>query len=688
MANIESNRSPSPLTSRNFRNSETNSNTRRSFNGNPFSRPNSLTSPKNLNAPTPANTPATTDHPKRNMLVRKSVGNSTSSMFQDGKENQKDALKSPAKGGSKNFMSPTISAASKFNPSPRKKILGEKNDVTRPWVQFYGKDSDLKSEPTSFNQTLESSTVVEQQKEVVIETSSVVNEVTLKSTNDEKEPLSDIVTEDCESDFVKNRPFCCSPITSPIIAPVDADPFVPPYDPKKNFLSPRPQFLRYKPNPRIESLLTKDEYGEDDDRFRLEDSFNLSENSVSSDTELEGEEEQEKDEKEAELSDSVNGSSGILSDIVSVEKQTEEKVEKVSRSRLFTRSKTVSFLFVMFLVACFSLSFTDSPPMDLPIYKEVGFSEIYHESLKMAAFAKDSFDDLIQNVKQWSSNLLSYLSDQKSHFFPTHKDTLSIKFFNITPTSSINEEIVFNRHIGMDIIQEFHESNEELEVVKEESFKEMEVDDDFDLDEDESGSEDSNETEDGSSVAADSIVPGTKLNMEDGLLSKSTSESSLAADSCVPETKMNLEDKSEVEVIGEIKTSEVATDASELETLTYLLTESVNTTILVALSTAIMAISAVYYMIKIKPAANDDDNMCEESCSSETSIKKGYMKKSSNKNNNKRESMASSSSDFSMGSPSYGSFTTFERIPIKGDEVMLTPIRRSSRLLKNHAISS
>ncbi|XP_028781057.1 uncharacterized protein LOC114737311 [Neltuma alba] len=51
--------------------------------------------------------------------------------------------------------------------------------------------------------------------------------------------------------------------TSTVIAPLDADPLIPPYDPKAdplilpydpkvNYLSPRPQFLRYKPNPRLQ----------------------------------------------------------------------------------------------------------------------------------------------------------------------------------------------------------------------------------------------------------------------------------------------------------------------------------------------------------------------------------------------------------------------------------------------------
>ncbi|XP_071742635.1 uncharacterized protein [Rutidosis leptorrhynchoides] len=259
-----------------------------------------------------------------------------------------------------------------------------------------------------------------------------------------------------------------------------------------------------------------------------------------------------------------------------------------------------------------------------------------------------------------------------SHLSQTHKNSPSIKFFNLTTTYSIHEEIVFNHRIGTDYIQEVHEINEEMEEVAEETFQVMEVD----VDEDEFRTQDLDEIEprrwakSESSVTADSSNLETTLNLKDGLSRK-------------------LEDQSELEVNdGEIKASVViSADArDESETLISLLTESVSTIILVGLSTMIMVVSAIFYMNKIKPDAKTA-HIRAASCSSETSsVQKGYRKKSDN-NNNKRESMASSS-DFSMGSPSYGSFTTIERTPIKGDEVMLTPVRRSSRLLKNQVISS
>ncbi|KAI3774639.1 hypothetical protein L1987_49198 [Smallanthus sonchifolius] len=623
---MASNRSPSPLSSRNWRN------------------------PKSSNPPTPANTPTATDLTKRNSINRKSM----SSLFQDGKENHKDALlRSPAKTGSKSFMAPTISAASKFTPSPRKKILGDKNDITRASILFLDKDSGFKSE----SKTIE-------QKETVVE-NPAVDEVT--------EVLSG-VTE--ESDIVSIRPFCCSPINSPIVAPLDSEPNLPPYDPKKNFLSPRPQFLRYKPNPRIENLLNKEsggEYGEDE-VARLEDSFNLSDKE-NSDTEV------EEEEKESELGDldhsvhgssdnlseKVHGSSDNLSEKVSEEKQVDLKVEAASKTRVFTRSKTVSFVFLMFLVACYSVSLTDFPPMDLPIYQDVGFSEIYHESLKFAGFAKESFDVLVESFKTWSIDFVSYMLHQKSHLFPTHK-TSPITFFNLT-TSPVQEEFVFNRHIGTDYIQEIQEYEEEVryetELIEdeEEDFVEMEVEVDNDVDvADEVVDEQSNEIQ---SSDDDGFVE-TKSNLEDVVIKSERSE-----------TEAN-----DLEIV-----SNVAADSSdESEIISSVFTKSLDRICLAGFSMMMIAVCAIIYMKKRTSNAKTpatiraaDDTTCDESCSS--SVGNEHKKKTTN---NKRESLAFSSSDFSMGSPSYGSFTTLERIPIKNkDEVMVTPIRRSSRLLKN-----
>ncbi|KAI3525504.1 hypothetical protein L1887_04344 [Cichorium endivia] len=692
MSNFTSNRSPSPI-ARNYRNSETNTTTRRSFSGNPFARPNTSVNARSVNPPTPANTPATTDNTKRGSILRKSTG---SSMFQDGKENQKDMIRSPARSYEKSFMAPTISAASKFTPSPRKKVLSEKNEVTRTSIQFLDKDFISKPEATPLDQPAKidvdqptkidddsNESVTLEQKEVVLETPPV-RKVTFTSINDAPDVT---VTEDF--DFVKIRPFCCSPQTSPIIAPLDADP-LPPYDPKKNFLSPRPQFLRYKPNPRIELLLNKedgnDSYGEDD-VMGLEDSFNLSDNS--SDTEqveenrneereeeaIQKKEEEKEKEEEEKLADVSHVSSEKSSQNVPQENQSDSKLKTSSKPRFFTRSKTILFISVMFLVACFSVSFTDSPPMDLPIYKDISFSEIYDESLKLAASAKVSFDGYVESLKQWSNNFVSYLSRQlSSHFSSTQS---SIQFFNLTPSPIQEEWQIMADYADVETFEEIQEFEKEMEVEsfdmvddEEEAYEETEVDVEDDL-----LMEDSNEIQTHEQVHShDNDLLQESLNLEDG-------SSEIASEITVNDAEI---ESGEADISAE----------SETETLTSLLTRSVNPIYLTGFSLVIIAITASFYTIKIKssgtssataPVTNHKELQEESSCSSGSSIQKGYKKKASN---NKRDSLASSS-EFSVGSASYGSFTTFEKIPIKHkDQAMLTPIRRSSRLVKNQVTSS
>ncbi|KAK9071090.1 hypothetical protein SSX86_009658 [Deinandra increscens subsp. villosa] len=670
---MASNRSPSPISSKNRQNSGWNSTTRTSFNGTPFVRPNALINPKFSNPQSSPNPPTPTDHMKRNSMNRKS----TSSLFQDGKENQKDSyLRSPVK---KNFMAPTISAASKFTPSPRKRILGEKNDVpiiiARASIQFPVKDSDFKSEqpPPTFE-----------------ETNCCSDES--KTTDESMEMLSG-VTQD--SGTISVRPFCCSPITSsPIVVPIESDPNLPPYDPKKNFLSPRPQFLRYKPNPRIENLLNKegsDDCGEEEDHVTsLESSFNLSENSSDNEEEEEEEKECEFDEKEVDSVNeveeeekdcdfdekevvSVHGSSENLTEKVSEAKEVDSKVEKAWKTRVFAGSKAISFVFLVLLAYCCLVSVTNSPPMDLPIYKDVGFPEIYHESLKLVQFARESLDVLVANLENWSMDFLSYISNQKSQLFPTREKS-AIRFFNLT----VEEEFVLNRHIGTDYIQEVQEHDEEIsdeiEVMEEEEYDE-EMSDEIEL----------MEEEDFEEMGDDYEVVNEQANeihsVDDGFVeSKSDLEGGFVSES-VPEAR------SEVEVNDVEIASNEADSNAESGTMSLMSTKSLNAVCLSGLSLLIIVISAVFYTNKRKSNAKKlatirvADRASEESCSS--SVGNEHKKK---KGSNKRESLAFSSSDFSTGS-SYGSFTTLERIAIKNkDEVMVTPIRRSSRLLKNQVL--
>ncbi|EEF46374.1 hypothetical protein RCOM_1488230 [Ricinus communis] len=103
----------------------------------------------------------------------------------------------------KQFMSPTISAASKANP-PRKKILAERNDSQDTYPQ---------------------------------KTQNFDSKSTQKATNPDSRITSSI-------EFGDNQ-------ENALIDDLSSRP----YDPLTNYLSPRPKFLRYKPNRRREILL-------------------------------------------------------------------------------------------------------------------------------------------------------------------------------------------------------------------------------------------------------------------------------------------------------------------------------------------------------------------------------------------------------------------------------------------------
>ena len=72
---------------------------------------------------------------------RSSLGRECGIHFQDNEQKENDSdlnhktvlrVRPPfITKGTKNFMFPTISAASKINPSPRKKVLGERNESIR-----------------------------------------------------------------------------------------------------------------------------------------------------------------------------------------------------------------------------------------------------------------------------------------------------------------------------------------------------------------------------------------------------------------------------------------------------------------------------------------------------------------------------------------------------------------------------
>jgi hypothetical protein len=165
--------------------------------------------------------------------------------FPSEKENEHDpTTPKPAKGRSplitstpkgspfqKNFMAPTISASSKAVGSSfqRKRVLGERNEMVHSF-HTSALTEDISGPAVRFQHA---STQVEENTNC----SSFISSPQIKETVS-LSALSPAIS--------------LSPSTGP--ATTQSDPLehapLPPYDPKVNYLSPRPQFLHYKPKPR------------------------------------------------------------------------------------------------------------------------------------------------------------------------------------------------------------------------------------------------------------------------------------------------------------------------------------------------------------------------------------------------------------------------------------------------------
>ncbi|XP_028762964.1 uncharacterized protein LOC114721312 [Neltuma alba] len=160
--------------------------------------------------------------------------------------------------------------------------------------------------------------------------------------------------------------------TSTVIAPLDADPLIPPYDPKAdplilpydpkvNYLSPRPQFLRYKPNPRLQLYKERESMKLDDGSSDTE----LTEEALSGGSEKESE--VSSDEIASEDQNHVSEASTINSTLTPEDEIAEAK--GVAKPGFSMRSKAFALLLLL-SVASFSISYTNPQVFD-PLLKEL-----------------------------------------------------------------------------------------------------------------------------------------------------------------------------------------------------------------------------------------------------------------------------------------------------------------------------
>ena len=382
------------------------------------------------------------------------------------KENGKDQtwksvrIRSPAK-GTKNFMSPTISAASKINASPKKKILADRNEQIRTSISLADAKSpfmeDLDSNPDKgLNQKKEvsfDSTVIYLADNNDSKSEKRVDLMVDSSAKDDLDLSSEKLTveKDCvnlDSSF-KINPRVSSSLPSPALAPLDADPSMPPYDPKTNYLSPRPQFLHYRPNPRVELYLNKERDGQSLDEIFASES---SETEVSeaedchsddlqkeSDASLANEVKEEEESEELLLISEPNPISTFVGEekeelLVSEPNSISTSVEKarekrVSKSHFFTRRKFDALLFVL-TVGFLYASFSKSPVMDPSVLNNLTFPEPYVPP-ELSEYARQSFEALAHKVQLWLHQCICYTHNLINSFRGGH-NLGSLQYANLT----------------------------------------------------------------------------------------------------------------------------------------------------------------------------------------------------------------------------------------------------------------
>ncbi|EOA36803.1 hypothetical protein CARUB_v10008298mg [Capsella rubella] len=366
------------------RNSETGDLMRRSFRGNPF--------------------PA--DSSRRNSVGNSRVEFGDKENHQSDKDLISNVVVNKGPKGSKHFMSPTISAVSKINPSPRKKILSDKNEMSRSFDKTHHQ---VKSS-VSFSDVISIIGEYKDHDEICIDE---------KKHFDIKESYDTTVTdfdENLENQSNDGSSFMISPLppsvpyTFPVFESHDVDPLVAPYDPKKNYLSPRPQFLHYKPNPRIEHHF--------DECKQLVELF-----SSSSDTDLSAEESQQEEEVDspegvvsvevAEETQDVGGEERLeapKSDkeeeeekvCESVEEETHQ-VSKRSRVKMSTLLGWIMVVGVAYVLLVSSVTLTQPSIIESsPFYQ-------FQIPTQVTKSARETYEQVSVNLVMWVESSLVYI---------------------------------------------------------------------------------------------------------------------------------------------------------------------------------------------------------------------------------------------------------------------------------------
>lgn len=757
---------------------------------------------------------------------RLSVGRESLASFREheDKENGKDQsakqarIKSVAPFKSpKNFMSPTISAASKVNASPKKRVLTDRNEPVRTSVTL----SDLRSscgslslsealeEPNSkLEMEAEKATVAADSRDSTVTDSDHADanhEVSSSSKGSRKKvafdsnvqtiPLDDSETSDCAdvNKDLKTSPAPRSPRN--LLAPLDADPLMPPYDPKFNYLSPRPQFLHYKPSPRRMRYLSDEKDGNPlDDAFctggfsdtdlteeTLSDDSQKEPDVVSSsETEKAADSDETEDVSPTEMEKEADGDGEVLLDEVfetipnaaSLDMVKEAvEVKKVSKRRFFTKTKCISLVFVLSVVACMAMTGANSPLRNCSYIRGSRFSELF-ETSKLAESVRVDFDELAQNFRYLYGDSLSYISELIDHL-KGDKRVSRFSYYNLTDLQEdpwIEKNIGDGSMIDATPLVEQHDGevaavckmvSEEVDILEHGEGDGFQIEGALVVEQDdaevvawqEEVAEDGEETHDLELVdfelrsevtepefpeeeqfqeivvVATSVTGNEEQQKPDSVQAGAFEPAEVQGEKYVSNCDESDSDKKTVIGSGNIEAVDVAmnSQSSEAENSTIVESES-NVSLFVMVGLALVGLSlpaavAFFYVKKgsssmsvptpveqpwatknfnispvsasvehtmwqrwSSPSCPTEVDIAGESCPSEMS---SFQKKPSLgtglkgadeaqsqerrlKKNYRRESLASSSSELSMGSHSYGSFTTYEKIACKHVSILLT----------------
>ncbi|CAL9168294.1 unnamed protein product [Musa hybrid cultivar] len=368
--------------------------------------------------------------------------------------------------GAKNFMAPTISAASKaVAASPKRRVLAERNE-TVPVVR------------SSLTSLLDESPAPEEvpaKRRVSFgarphQDSGVQETPYVGGGGSEPRKIESEIKDRRYSGVFPS--FHISPAA---IAPLDADPSLPPYDPHTNYLSPRPRFLHYRPNPRIDQYLNQEgDLMDAGDGKRLEDSFS---SESSEETPGQTEEEQQStpgdDEcssPEVEAMEEETGESPVP--------ESESNPKSTGKGRSFWHYKFAPLLLVLG-VACIFGSFLGCPILSSSMLKAPVIPAIddVHVRDYLAVAALD-LKELARKLSQWSfdsfaryTTLTSLPREEFGPFFMPNLTAANIEQREDIDYSYIGT-IVSNEHIGQGSAMEQPFEGE----MQEESMEEHEVD--------------------------------------------------------------------------------------------------------------------------------------------------------------------------------------------------------------------